>query len=83
MKFHEETRSAIAHHVQQGIESGEILPHANPRLFAIDYFSQIFGCIYQWLISPEEVSFSDSIRSLRALCLYALTKAESDYKDHN
>jgi AcrR family transcriptional regulator len=78
MKFHDETRRSVALCVEQGIEAGEFPPHADPERFAINYFSQIFGFIYQWLISPEAVDLQDCIGSLRALCVFALTNSDPD-----
>lgn len=71
--FHEQTRQAVANFVRQGIDKGEIPAHVDPDLFAIDYFAQIFGFIYQWLFSPQHVDIFRCIETLRALCIFALT----------
>jgi AcrR family transcriptional regulator len=73
VKFHQETRRQVATFVAEGIESGEIPPNVDPEAFAIDYFAQIFGFIYQWLVSPEQVDIFRCIDTLRALTRFALT----------
>ncbi|MBR9909995.1 MAG: TetR/AcrR family transcriptional regulator [Gammaproteobacteria bacterium] len=73
LKFHHQTLDAIAVFVQQGIDAGEIPAHVDPRLFAIDYFAQIFGFIYQWLFSPEDVQILRCVDALRILCVDRLT----------
>ena len=74
VKFHEETRQQVSTFVAEGIESGDIPTNVDPDAFAIDYFAQIFGFIYQWLVSPDQVDIFRCIDTLRALTKFALTE---------
>ena len=74
LSFHHDTLDALAVFVQQGIDAGEIPSHVDPRMFAVDYFTQIFGFIYQWLFSPEDVDILHCIDSLRVLCVDRLAE---------
>lgn len=75
LKFHHETLDALAVFVEQGISAGEISSHVNPKLFAVDYFAQIFGFIYQWLFSPDDVDILRCVDALRILCVDRLTES--------
>ena len=39
--------------IQEGIESGEVRPDADPEQFAAQYCAFIFGIVYQWLVNAD------------------------------
>jgi AcrR family transcriptional regulator len=41
--------------VREGIAQGTIRPDIDPRCFAVEFASLIFGLIYQWLVDPASV----------------------------
>lgn len=41
--------------VREGIKDGTICDAIDPRSFAVEFASLIFGLIYQWLIDPESI----------------------------
>ncbi len=41
--------------VLQGIEQGDISPDVDAESFAVYYSSFVFGTVFQWLVSPEQI----------------------------
>lgn len=52
---HKAYNDDIARWVAEGIEEGEISPETDAEAFAAYYSSFIFGTVFQWLASPEQI----------------------------
>jgi AcrR family transcriptional regulator len=52
---HKAYNNDIAKWVTQGIEEGDISADTDADIFAAYYSSFIFGTVFQWLVSPEQI----------------------------
>lgn len=52
---HKAYNDDIVKWVREGIEQGEISPKTDAEAFAAYYSSFIFGTMFQWLVSPEQI----------------------------
>lgn len=62
------SRRALSGILRQGIAAGEFPGYLDVDQFVIDYFSRIYGLIYQWLVSPNAVNTDKSMESLQTFC---------------
>ena len=53
---HRVYREDAARWVTRGIEAGEIDPAVNAEQFSVQYCAFIFGTVYQWLVSAQELN---------------------------
>ena len=66
---HKAYNSDMAAWVSQGIASGEIDPAVDPEAFAAYYSSFIFGTVFQWLVSPDQID-------IRTMCAFFRQQVE-------
>lgn len=52
-EHHEVYRKDAQRWIEQGLDSGEVKPDADPGQFAAQYCAFIFGIVYQWLVNAE------------------------------
>ncbi len=56
---HKAYNQDMAGWVRQGIEEGDISPDVDAEAFAAYYSSFIFGTVFQWLVSPEQIDITN------------------------
>ena len=66
-----EGRDAIVLLVKRSMENGEIA-YIEAESFASAYMSNLFGLVYQWLVSPQQTDLRKSIEALKSYCRYML-----------
>ncbi len=70
-EHHEVYRKDAQRWIEQGLESGEVKPDADPAQFAAQYCAFIFGIVYQWLVNAQaldlEAVFDNYIANMTAL----------------
>lgn len=71
--YNAESRRTLAAMLREGIAAGEFPGYLDVEQFVIDYFSRIYGLIYQWLVSPEAVNTDKSMESLKTFCRQCLS----------
>lgn len=67
-----EAYRAIRKAILQGIGSGELAADIDIKTFTINFYSLIFGFIYQWLIAPDECDTKPIFASIRQFCYSCL-----------
>jgi AcrR family transcriptional regulator len=83
MSSHDEVRQRLAlNHkayrrdaerwVREGVAEGTIRDDIDPKSFAVEFASLIFGLIYQWLIDPEAIDVRKVFQSYRLNLLDSL-----------
>ncbi|MEZ5482676.1 MAG: TetR/AcrR family transcriptional regulator [Porticoccaceae bacterium] len=75
-KFLGQSRAAVKKIITKGVDQGEFPDDVDPQAFAITYLSFLYGLIYQWMVSPDEVDLSSSLESFKGYCKLML-KADS------
>lgn len=85
MSSHDEVRQRLARNhtayrrdaerwVREGISDGSIRDTIDPRCFAVEFASLIFGLIYQWLVDPESIDVHAVFQHYRRNALDTLEK---------
>lgn len=73
-EFHERYREDVARWVSEGQSDNLIRPDVDPRGFAVQFCSFIFGTIYQWLVRPEAIDVKRAFSDFRSVTLLLLGK---------
>lgn len=74
---HRVYREDAARWVTRGIEAGEIEPTVDARQFAVQYCAFIFGTVYQWLVSADELDLDALFKDYEANVERILTRRNS------
>jgi AcrR family transcriptional regulator len=75
IKYNSQSRNELTSVLNDGIANGEFPSQLDVHQFVIDYYCRIYGLMYQWLVSPEEVDLSKSFKSLKSFCQIVLGKS--------
>jgi AcrR family transcriptional regulator len=81
-EYHEAYRRDVSKWIAQGIEEGCIDPKIDPQLYAVQFCSYIFGTIYQWLVSPENIDISGLFQYYRELAYGQLAEPNQGAETH-
>lgn len=73
-EHHHAYRRDVAEWVQRGQEEGSIVDHIDPRQYAIQYCSFVFGTIYQWLVAPESIDVRQAFSDYRQFTSFLLKR---------
>ncbi|AKH68251.1 transcriptional regulator, TetR family [Spongiibacter sp. IMCC21906] len=77
VKYNTESRNSLGQMLIQGVVNGELREDLDVPQFTIDYYSHIYGMVYQWLVSPEAVNIPRTLESLKDYCRYFLPKKKA------
>ncbi|MDF1690746.1 MAG: TetR/AcrR family transcriptional regulator [Zhongshania sp.] len=74
VRYNTESQQGLTKIVEEGVRRGDFPADIDIPQFVIDYYSRIYGLIYQWLVTPEVVDIKKSLSSLKRYCEYVLVK---------
>ncbi|CAA0092987.1 TetR/AcrR family transcriptional regulator [Zhongshania aliphaticivorans] len=74
VRYNTESQQGLTKVLEDGIGSGEFPTGLDVHQFVIDYYSRIYGLIYQWLVTPDVVDIKRSLASLKKYCELVLIK---------
>lgn len=77
LRYNTESRNSLTRILLQGIAEGEFSPELDIQQFVTDFYSRVYGMIYQWLVTPELVDVSKSMSTLKGFCRSSLAKPAS------
>ncbi len=69
--YHQIYRDDVAHWVEEGISGGEIDADVDAECYAFGFCSFIFGTVYQWLVTPNNLDLPKQFEAFRRLTLKA------------
>lgn len=72
-KYNTESRNALTRIILQGIADGEFPEALDTQQVVTDFYSRVYGFIYQWLITPDLVDLGKSMATLKSFCRSTLT----------
>lgn len=64
-RYHSAYRQDAAHWLQQGMADGIVSKDIDPAVAAGEFLAFIFGAIYQWIVSPEEVIIVERLAAFK------------------
>ena len=73
LKYNTESRNALTRILLQGIADGDFPEDLDIQQLVTDFYSRVYGFIYQWLITPDLVSIEKSMRTLKHFCRSVLS----------
>ena len=68
VRYNTESQQGLTKVLADGISRGEFPSNLDINQFVIDYYSRIYGLIYQWLVTPEVIDIKKSLNSLKKYC---------------
>jgi AcrR family transcriptional regulator len=66
-------RDAVYKMIKAGMEAGDISEDMDAHSFATAYMANLFGLVYQWLVSPADVDLRHSIETLKNYCVFLVS----------
>ena len=74
-EYNSHGRDRLVQVIREGIDSGDISSDIDADSCTIAYLSHMFGLIYQWLVSPEDIDLGKSLENLKGYCTFVLKPA--------
>ena len=72
VRYNTESQQGLTKILEDGIANGDFSAELDVHQFVIDYYSRIYGLIYQWLVTPDVVDIKKSLNSLKRYCEFVL-----------